>query len=228
MATASVLRYYSLLNFFGEFPLADKHSLGGRFVGGFIQACLLQLSLSSTWCRRHSCQVMGAAVMAIPAGALGNAFSEVVEKELSAKKQDAIGVDLCSLVVTPVVGRKCLQPKMMMPLQLRAARTLTCEQVLHNSKWIQLAAALTGCNCAMLGRRARGINPAAPTARSFTDPAQVVMHRIADVTVDMADIWFSLLARSLPSLSCQSQLLALAASVFVRHSWLRHPPLTSY
>ncbi|CAE7484007.1 KCND2 [Symbiodinium pilosum] len=201
--------YYSLLNFFGEFPLADKHSLGGRFVGGFIQ-------------------VMGAAVMAIPAGALGNAFSEVVEKELSAKKQDAIGVDLCSLVVTPVVGRKCLQPKMMMPLQLRAARTLTCEQVLHNSKWIQLAAALTGCNCAMLGRRARGINPAAPTARSFTDPAQVVMHRIADVTVDMADIWFSLLARSLPSLSCQSQLLALAASVFVRHSWLRHPPLTSY
>jgi len=56
--------YYSVLNFFGEFPLADQHSLGGRFVGGFIQ-------------------VMGAAVMAIPAGALGNAFSEVVEKELN-------------------------------------------------------------------------------------------------------------------------------------------------
>ena len=30
-------RYYSVLNFFGEFPLADQHSLGGRFVGGFIQ-----------------------------------------------------------------------------------------------------------------------------------------------------------------------------------------------
>ena len=28
-------------------------------------------------------QVMGAAVMAIPAGALGNAFSEVVEKEMN-------------------------------------------------------------------------------------------------------------------------------------------------
>lgn len=67
--------YYSLLNFFGEFPLADQHSLGGRFVGGFIQ-------------------VMGAAVMAIPAGALGNAFSEVVEKEMNdeeaAEQQDGV------------------------------------------------------------------------------------------------------------------------------------------
>ena len=36
----SPFRYYSLLNFFGEFPLADKHSLGGRFVGGFIQVGL--------------------------------------------------------------------------------------------------------------------------------------------------------------------------------------------
>eukprot|EP00931_Biecheleriopsis_adriatica_P087518 TRINITY_DN61988_c0_g1_i1.p1 TRINITY_DN61988_c0_g1~~TRINITY_DN61988_c0_g1_i1.p1 ORF type:complete len:1129 (-),score=218.70 TRINITY_DN61988_c0_g1_i1:71-3457(-) len=62
-----VAMYYSLLNFFGEFPLADNHSLGGRFVGGFIQ-------------------VMGAAVMAIPAGALGNAFSEVVEDNFEEKE----------------------------------------------------------------------------------------------------------------------------------------------
>ncbi|CAK9061062.1 unnamed protein product [Durusdinium trenchii] len=62
--------YYSVLNFFGEFPLADQHSLGGRFVGGFIQ-------------------VMGAAVMAIPAGALGNAFSEVVEKEMNEEETEA-------------------------------------------------------------------------------------------------------------------------------------------
>eukprot|EP00913_Durusdinium_trenchii_P025331 g23781.t1 len=56
--------YYSVLNFFGEFPLADQHSLGGRFV-------------------------MGAAVMAIPAGALGNAFSEVVEKEMNEEETEA-------------------------------------------------------------------------------------------------------------------------------------------
>ncbi|CAJ1409909.1 unnamed protein product [Effrenium voratum] len=61
--------YYSVLNFFGEFPLADQHSLGGRFVGGFIQ-------------------VMGAAVMAIPAGALGNAFSEVVEKTVQEEEPE--------------------------------------------------------------------------------------------------------------------------------------------
>ncbi|CAE7409298.1 Shal [Symbiodinium microadriaticum] len=109
--------YYSLLNFFGEFPLADKHSLGGRFVGGFIQ-------------------VMGAAVMAIPAGALGNAFSEVVEKELSAKEQDlAGGVDDESVAAQVV---RCLDG------EREAVRT----------------------------------------------------YRVADVTVDMADLWFSLLAAS--------------------------------
>ena len=32
---------------------------------------------------------MGAAVMAIPAGALGNAFSEVVEKELNDEDREA-------------------------------------------------------------------------------------------------------------------------------------------
>jgi Ca2+-binding EF-hand superfamily protein len=51
--------YFSLVNFFGEFPLIDQHSTGGRCVGMFIQ-------------------VAGAAVMAIPAGALGNAFSDVI------------------------------------------------------------------------------------------------------------------------------------------------------
>lgn len=54
--------YFSLLNFFGEFPLAQQHSLGGRFVAVFIQ-------------------VFGVAVLAIPAGALGNAFSDVVSEE---------------------------------------------------------------------------------------------------------------------------------------------------
>lgn len=52
--------YFSLLNFFGEFPLADSHSLGGRYVAVFIQ-------------------VVGVAVIAIPAGALGNAFSDVID-----------------------------------------------------------------------------------------------------------------------------------------------------
>jgi len=112
--------YYSLLNFFGEFPLADKHSLGGRFVGGFIQ-------------------VMGAAVMAIPAGALGNAFSEVVEKELSAKEQDASGVVDADDVVADA-SRK------------------------------------------------------AEVVRCLDGEREVRTYRIADVTIDMADLWFSLLA----------------------------------
>merc|ERR1719326_2248151 len=51
--------YFSLVNFFGEFPLIDQHSTGGRFVGMFIQ-------------------VVGTAVMAIPAGALGNAFGDIL------------------------------------------------------------------------------------------------------------------------------------------------------
>eukprot|EP00439_Symbiodinium_sp_Y106_P055861 s2154_g7.t2 len=102
--------YYSLLNFFGEFPLADKHSLGGRFVGGFIQ-------------------VMGAAVMAIPAGALGNAFSEV----------DASGVVDADDVVADA-SRK------------------------------------------------------AEVVRCLDGEREVRTYRIADVTIDMADLWFSLLA----------------------------------
>lgn len=52
--------YFTLVNFFGEFPLIDQHSTGGRFVGMFIQ-------------------VAGASVMAIPAGALGNAFSDLID-----------------------------------------------------------------------------------------------------------------------------------------------------
>merc|ERR1740117_2166958 len=55
--------YFSLVNFFGEFPLIDQHSTGGRFIGMFIQ-------------------VVGAAVMAIPAGALGNAFSDIIDDEV--------------------------------------------------------------------------------------------------------------------------------------------------
>mmetsp|Transcript_30744 Transcript_30744/g.49535 ORF Transcript_30744/g.49535 Transcript_30744/m.49535 type:complete len:293 (-) Transcript_30744:39-917(-) len=52
--------YFSLLNFGGEFPLIDQHSTGGRFVAMFIQ-------------------VLGAGVMAIPAGALGSAFGDIVD-----------------------------------------------------------------------------------------------------------------------------------------------------
>merc|ERR1719408_734538 len=61
--------YFSLVNFFGEFPLIDQHSTGGRFVGMFIQ-------------------VVGAAVMAIPAGALGNAFSDMIDDELGDDDDD--------------------------------------------------------------------------------------------------------------------------------------------
>ena len=42
--------------------------------------------------------------MAIPAGALGNAFSEVVEKELSAKEQD-----VCQTVPTLASSRAPLE-----------------------------------------------------------------------------------------------------------------------
>ena len=45
-----------------------------------ILLCELYTSVRATDFHR---QVMGAAVMAIPAGALGNAFSEVVEKEMN-------------------------------------------------------------------------------------------------------------------------------------------------
>lgn len=55
--------YYSLLNFFGEFPLIDNYGFYGRFVAGFIQ-------------------LAGAAVIAIPAGLLGNAFQDLVEEEV--------------------------------------------------------------------------------------------------------------------------------------------------
>ena len=107
-------RYYSLLNFFGEFPLADKHSLGGRFVGGFIQVhfspALAYLDSDSL-----SHQVMGAAVMAIPAGALGNAFSEVVEKEL-AKEEDAVRPSLLNDLFNCLrLGRRNQAKPMAMP-----------------------------------------------------------------------------------------------------------------
>jgi len=61
--------YFSLTEFFGEFPLIDQHSTGGRFVAMFIQ-------------------VVGAAVMAIPAGALGNAFSDLLEDEIGDDDDD--------------------------------------------------------------------------------------------------------------------------------------------
>eukprot|EP00397_Hematodinium_sp_SG-2012_P001397 GEMP01001399.1.p1 GENE.GEMP01001399.1~~GEMP01001399.1.p1 ORF type:complete len:1177 (+),score=258.16 GEMP01001399.1:112-3642(+) len=62
--------YFSLLNFFGEYPLIDHHRGGGRFIGGFIQ-------------------VVGAAVVAIPAGVFGSAFEEVVQKTASKEDADA-------------------------------------------------------------------------------------------------------------------------------------------
>lgn len=53
--------YFSLLNFFGEYPLIDNHRGGGAVVAVFIQ-------------------IVGAAVVAIPAGLFGSAFEEVVQK----------------------------------------------------------------------------------------------------------------------------------------------------
>ena len=61
-------------------------TLRGWFHSGALNAARLPFACSSLLFRYF--QVMGAAVMAIPAGALGNAFSEVVEKELSAKEKD--------------------------------------------------------------------------------------------------------------------------------------------
>ncbi|KAG7358930.1 ion transport protein [Nitzschia inconspicua] len=53
--------YYSLLNLFGEFPLIDKHSVGGQVVGTFTA-------------------VVAVAVFALPAGIIGNGFENQVQK----------------------------------------------------------------------------------------------------------------------------------------------------
>jgi hypothetical protein len=53
--------YYALLNLFGEFPLIDQHSVGGKFVGTITA-------------------VVAVAVFALPVGIIGNGFEDEIEK----------------------------------------------------------------------------------------------------------------------------------------------------
>ncbi len=53
--------YYSLLNLFGEFPLIDQHSVGGKIVGTLVA-------------------VVAVAVFALPAGIIGNGFEDLISK----------------------------------------------------------------------------------------------------------------------------------------------------
>jgi Ion transport protein len=53
--------YYALLNLFGEFPLIDQHSVGGKIVGTFTA-------------------VLAAVVFAVPTGIIGNGFEAVIEE----------------------------------------------------------------------------------------------------------------------------------------------------
>mmetsp|Transcript_19398 Transcript_19398/g.29540 ORF Transcript_19398/g.29540 Transcript_19398/m.29540 type:complete len:1247 (-) Transcript_19398:127-3867(-) len=53
--------YYSLLNLFGEFPLIDQHSLGGKVVGTFVS-------------------IIAVAIFAIPTSIIGNGFEDIIYK----------------------------------------------------------------------------------------------------------------------------------------------------
>ena len=53
--------YYALLNLFGEFPLIDQHSAGGKIVGTITA-------------------VIAVAVFALPVGIIGNGFEDEIEK----------------------------------------------------------------------------------------------------------------------------------------------------
>jgi len=61
--------YFSLINFLGEYPLIDKYTTGGRFVAGFIQ-------------------VIGAAIIAIPASVFGSAFEGLVQEAVESSSYD--------------------------------------------------------------------------------------------------------------------------------------------
>jgi len=53
--------YFSLLNLFGEFPLIDQHSLGGKIVGTLVA-------------------VVAVAIFAIPTSIIGNGFEDIIYK----------------------------------------------------------------------------------------------------------------------------------------------------
>ena len=60
--------YFTLVNLFGEFPLADNHSGWGRVVGSFTA-------------------IIAVAVFGIPAGIFGNGFDELLAEKREAKKK---------------------------------------------------------------------------------------------------------------------------------------------
>ena len=60
--------YYSLLNLFGEFPLIDQHSVGGKLVGTLVA-------------------VVAVAVFALPAGIIGNGFEDLIAERRAARTE---------------------------------------------------------------------------------------------------------------------------------------------
>jgi len=63
--------YYALLNLFGEFPLMENHSVGGKIVGTITA-------------------VVAVAVFALPVGIIGNGFENVIEEKRAHEDDDAI------------------------------------------------------------------------------------------------------------------------------------------
>jgi len=64
--------YYALLNLFGEFPLINQHSVGGKLVGTFTA-------------------IVAVAVFALPVGIIGNGFEQVVAQQKEAIRGDSCG-----------------------------------------------------------------------------------------------------------------------------------------
>ena len=60
--------YFTLVNLFGEFPLADNHSAWGRVVASFTA-------------------IIAVAVFGIPAGIFGNGFDELLEEKREEKRK---------------------------------------------------------------------------------------------------------------------------------------------
>lgn len=78
--------YFCLVNLFGEFPLMERHSSGGRFVCVFVA-------------------IVGQVIMGIPCGLLGGAFQEHVEssrgnKDTSDDKKDQLKLQQTSETAT--------------------------------------------------------------------------------------------------------------------------------
>jgi hypothetical protein len=63
--------YYALLNLFGEFPLADQHSVGGQIVGTVTA-------------------VLAVAIFALPAGIIGNGFENEIESRITTAEDGPI------------------------------------------------------------------------------------------------------------------------------------------